>query len=188
VQARLRLSKIKPEIRVGQTMKSNGYIMLTLVVLFVQVFVLNNLSITPLVAPMVYIVLIAMLPIELSQWKMLGIGLLLGVVMDATMGTVGLNTLVTLPIAFFRRPILFAFTGMSSISKEEGVPSVKKLGVRFHRYIIAIVVLHSLLFYFAEWLSFDNFGTLLLRILCSTLCSLVLDYIIILLFVRRLSA
>ena len=54
--------------------------MLTVVVLFVQVFVLNNLSISPLVAPMVYIVLILMMPIESSQWKMLGVGLLLTLV------------------------------------------------------------------------------------------------------------
>ena len=162
--------------------------MLTLVVLFVQVFVLNNLSISPLVAPMVYIVLILMMPIESSQWKMLGVGLLLGITMDLTMGTAGLNTLVTLPVAFFRRPLLYALTGLSPMSKEEGIPSVKRLGARFHRYIIVLIVIHSLLFYFAEWLSFDNFGTLLLRILCSTLCSLVLDYIIIMLFTKRLSA
>ena len=128
------------------------------------------------------------MPIESSQWKMLGVGLLLGVVMDMTMGTPGLNTLVTLPIAFFRRPLLYALTGLSPMSKEEGIPSVKRLGVRFHRYVIAMIVIHSVLFYFAEWLSFDNFGTLLLRILCSTLCSLILDYIIIMLFMKRLSA
>lgn len=169
-------------------MRARLYIMLTLVVLFVQVFVLNNLSISPLVAPMVYIVLILMMPIESSQWKMLGVGLLLGITMDLTMGTAGLNTLVTLPVAFFRRPLLYALTGLSPMSKEEGIPSVKRLGARFHRYIIVLIVIHSLLFYFAEWLSFDNFGILLLRILCSTLCSLVLDYIIIMLFTKRLSA
>ena len=162
--------------------------MLTLVVLFVQIFVLNNLSISPLVAPMVYVVLLVMMPIESSQWKMLGVGLLLGVLMDITMGTVGLNTLVTLPLAVWRKPLLYAATGLSVVSKEEGVPSVKRLGVRFHRYAVTMIILHSLLFYFAEWLSFDNFGTLLLRIVCSTLCSLVLDYIIIMLFIRRLSA
>ncbi len=161
--------------------------MLILVVLFAQILVLNNLSITPLVAPMVYIVLIVMMPIDSSQWKMLGAGLLLGVLMDITMGTAGLNTLVTLPIAFFRRPLLYASTGMSAMSKEEGTPSVKRLGGRFHRYAITLIVLHSLLFYMVEWLSFANFGTLLLRIVCSTLCSLVLDYIIITLFTKRLS-
>ena len=161
---------------------------LTLVVLFVQVLVLNNLSISPLVAPTVYIVLLLMMPIESSQWKMLGIGLILGVVMDLCMGTAGLNTIVTLPIAIARRPLLFALSGMSPMSKEEGIPTIKRLGVRFHRYFAIVIVLHSLLFYFAEWLSFDNFGTLLLRILCSTLCSLLLDYIIIMLFMKRLSA
>ena len=168
-------------------MKTKGLLLLTLVVLFVQVFVLNNLSASPLVAPMVYIILIVMLPIELSQWKMLGIGLLWGVLMDITMGTVGLNTLVTLPIAFFRRPILYAFTGLSDVSKEEGIPSVKRLGSRFYHYVTAMIILHSLLFYFAEWLSFDNMGTLLLRIACSTLLSLVLCYIILILFIKRLS-
>ena len=169
-------------------MRTRAYIMLTLVVLFVQVIVLNNLSVSPLVAPMVYIVLILLMPIDSSQWKMLGAGLLLGVLMDITMGTAGLNTLVTLPIAFFRRPLLFSLGGLSSMSKEEGIPSVKRLGLRFHRYFIIMIVIHSILFYFVEWLSFDNFGTLVLRILCSTLCSLVLDYIIISLFMKRLSA
>lgn len=158
------------------------------VVLFVQLFVLNNLSITPLVAPMVYIILILLLPLEYSQWKMLAAGLILGVLMDVTMGTAGLNTLVTLPVAFFRRPLLSLFGGFSSISKEEGIPSIKRLGMRFHSYFIGVVVLHSVLFYFAEWLSVDNFGTLLLRILCSTLTSLALDYIILTLFHKRLSA
>ena len=169
-------------------MRTKEYIILTLVVLFVQIFVLNNLSISPLVAPMVYIVLILMMPIESSQWKMLGVGVLLGMLMDLTMGTAGLNTLVTLPIAVFRRPLLYALSGLAAISKEEGIPSVKRLGVRFHRYIIVVITLHSVLFYLMEWLSFDNLATLILRIVCSTLCSLLLDYIIIILFTKRLSA
>lgn len=169
-------------------MRTRAYILFTFVTLFVQVFILNNLSISPLVIPMVYIIPIVIMPIESSQFKVLFAGLLLGVAMDIAMGTMGLNTLVTLPIAFFRRPILNSLAGLSSISKEEGIPSIKRLGVRFHRYFIAMIVLHSLLFYFAEWLSFDNFGTLLLRIVCSTLVSLLLDYIIVMLFMKRLSA
>ena len=169
-------------------MRARVYTMFALVVLFVQVFVLNNLSISPLVAPMVYIVLLLMMPIESSQWKMFGVGLLLALAMDVTMGTAGLNVIVTLPIALLRRPMLYSFAGLSPMSKEEGIPTLKRLGVRFHRYFIIMVVLHSVLFYFVEWLSFDNFGTLLLRIFCSTLASLVLDYIIVMLFMKRLSA
>jgi rod shape-determining protein MreD len=169
-------------------MKQRAYILLTFVALFVQVFILNNLSISPLVIPMVYIIPIVMMPIESSQFKMLLAGLLLGVAMDIAMGTMGLNTITTLPIAFFRRPILNSLAGLSSISKEEGIPSIKRLGVRFHNYFIFMIVFHLLLFYFAEWLSFDNFGTLILRIVCSTVVSLLLDYIIVMLFMKRLSA
>ncbi len=167
-------------------MKSKGYWIFAVVVFFVQVFVLNNLTMSPLVAPMVYIMALLMLPIEYSQWKMLLAGLVIGAVMDLTMATPGLNTMVTLPIAIVRRPLLFALGGLSSMSKEEGIPSVKRLGAHFHRYIIVMVVLHSVLFYFMERLSFANFGTLTLRMLCSTLISLVLDYAIIMLFIKRL--
>lgn len=169
-------------------MRARVYTVLTIVVLFVQVFVLNNLSISPLVAPMVYIVLLLLLPIEASQWKMLGVAAALGLLMDFTMGTLGLNMLVTMPVAYFRRPILYTFTGLSTISKEEGMPTLRKLGVRFHRYAITLIVIHSVLFYLAEWLSFNNFGTLVLRILISTLISLLLDYVIMMLFMKRLSA
>jgi hypothetical protein len=158
------------------------------VVFFVQVFVLNNLSITPLVAPMVYIIPLLLLPVEYPQWKLLVAGLITGVLIDITMGTMGLNTLATLPIAMLRRPLLYSLGGVSPMSNEEGAPSIKRMGVRFHYYFILMIVLHSLLFYFMEWLSFDNFGILLLRILCSTLSALLLDYIIIMLFIKRLSA
>ncbi|MBR6656333.1 MAG: hypothetical protein IKL20_07020 [Alistipes sp.] len=169
-------------------MNARVYWVLVLVVFFVQVFVLNNLSVTPLVAPMVYILPLLLLPIESPQWKVLLAGLITGVVVDLTMGTIGLNTMITLPVAMARRPLLYALGGLSPMSNESGVPSVKRMGIHFHRYIISVVIIHSILFYFAEWLSFDNFGTLMLRILCSTLCSLLLDYIIIMLFIKRLSA
>lgn len=168
-------------------MKSKGYWVFAFVVFFVQVFILNNLTmLSPLVAPMVYIIALLMLPIEYSQWKMLLAGVVIGVIMDLTMATPGLNTFVTLPIAIARRPLLFTLGGLSSMSNEEGIPSIKRLGVNFHRYIIVMVVLHSVLFYFMERLSFVNFGTLTLRMLCSTLVSLVLDYAIIMLFIKRL--
>ena len=119
---------------------------------------------------------------------MLGAGVILGLTMDFMMGTVGLNLLATLPVAYFRRFILFSLAGLSSVSNEEGVPTPKRLGVRFHRYVVAVVVLHSLLFYGFEWLSLSNFGVLMLRILCSISVSLALDYILIYLFSKRLSA
>ena len=56
-------------------MRNGAYILLVVVVLLLSL-VLNNLAITPLVAPMVYILLLISLPIETSQWKMLGAGII----------------------------------------------------------------------------------------------------------------
>lgn len=168
-------------------MRWRGFILFTIVVLLVQIVLLNNLVLPTCLAPMVYIAIVAMMPIETPQWKMLIVGLLLGVLMDITMGTAGLNVLATLPVAYMRRFMLNLLCGLSSISKEEGLPTVKRLGVRFHRYLVVVVVLHSLIFYPFEWLSLSGIGFLVLRILCSTLISLLLVYLLLIIFSKQLS-
>lgn len=168
-------------------MRWRGLILFSFVVLLVQIVLLNNLALSPYVAPMVYIAIIAMMPIETSQWKMLGVALLVGGLIDLTMGTAGLNVLATLPVAYFRRFILGLLCGLSSISNEEGIPTIKRFGSRFHRYLIVVVLLHSLIFYSFEWLSLSGIGFLVLRILCSTLISLVMIYLLIIIFSKQLS-
>ena len=168
-------------------MRWQGLILFSFVVLLVQIVLLNNLALSPYVAPMVYIAIIAMMPIETSQWKMLGVALLVGGLIDLTMGTAGLNVLATLPVAYFRRFILGLLCGLSSISNEEGIPTIKRFGSRFHRYLIVVVLLHSLIFYPFEWLSLSGIGFLVLRKLSSTLISLVMIYLLIIIFSKQLS-
>ncbi len=165
-----------------------AYILFFAVVAMLQIFLLNNLTVSVRFAPMVYVVCIIMLPLEISQMRILLVGLLLGVLMDVTMGVNGLNVVATLPVAFFRRPILHFVAGFSDLAKADGVPSPERLGgYRFHRYVVSMVVLHSMLFFGFEWLSFDNFGFFLTRLLCSTASSLALDYLLIFLFMPKLS-
>lgn len=168
-------------------MRWQGFILFSFVVMLMQVVLLNNLALSPLVAPMVYIAVVAMMPLESPQWKMLLVGLIIGVLMDLTMGTAGLNTLATLPVAYLRHFILYTVCGLSMMSKEDGIPTGQILGARFHQYIIMMVVLHSLIFYPFEWLSTSGIGFLLLRILCSTLLSLAIIYLLILIFSKQLA-
>ena len=92
------------------------------VVAMLQIFLLNNLTVSVRFAPMVYVVCLVMLPLEISQMRILLVGLLLGVLMDVTMGVNGLNVVATLPVAFFRRPILHFVAGFSDLAKADGVP------------------------------------------------------------------
>lgn len=170
-------------------MKDKGsYILFFAVCLLLQILLLNRISLTTLLAPTVYVACIIIMPLDSSQFRMLITGLLVGMLMDVTMGTSGLNVLATLPIAFFRRPILHFMAGFSDIAKEEGAPTAGRLGrYRFHRYVISMVALHSLLFFGFESLTFDNFVFLLLRLLCSAAATLLLVYLLILLFTPKLS-
>ena len=56
------------------------------------------------------------------------------------------------------------------------------------RYIISIVSLHSLLFFSFEHLSFSNFGFFLARFVCSTIATLCLVYLMLVIFIPKLTA
>lgn len=165
-----------------------SYTLFFLVTLMVQIFLLNNLTVSVLFAPMAYVACIIMMPLDASPLKMLLTSLVIGLLMDLTMGTDGLNIIATLPLGFFRRPILNLVAGFSDFDKEESAPSEKRLGTyRYHRYVVTMVVLHSLLFFGVEHLTFDNFGFFATRLLCSTLASLAMVYFLLLLFTSKLS-
>ena len=67
-----------------------------------QVFLFDNLTISIYLNPLVYIVFIALLPLDTPPAAALGAGLALGVTMDFAMGAAGINTIATLLIAFLR--------------------------------------------------------------------------------------
>ncbi len=165
-----------------------AYILFFAVVAMLQIFLLNNVTVSVYVAPVIYIVCIIMMPLETSQLVMLLTGLGLGAVMDATMGVNGLNLIATLPVAFFRRSILHAVADLSNLVKADGVPSPTRLGdFRFHRYVVTMMVAHALLFFGFEWLSFHNLGFFIARLLCSTAVSLAIVYPLIYIFIPKLT-
>lgn len=165
------------------------YLLFYAVVILVQILLLNNLTISTLIAPMAYISCVIMMPLSFSPMRLLIYGLLLALLMDLTMGVVGLNVIATLPIAFFRRPILHFVADYSDFDNEGGVPTPKRLGSwRFHRYVVVTTVLHSLIFFCFELLSFNHFWFSIGRIVFSTLATLAVIYVLIAIFTPRLTA
>ena len=164
----------------------NQYILFVVVVLLVQVLLLNNITFSPYLAPVAYIVCIIMAPLGTNSLKMIMWGLLLGLIMDLTMGTIGLNVIATLPIAYFRRPILHFAASYTDVDGEGGVPTQLRIS-RFNRYVVAMVVLHSVLFFLFEHMTFANLGFIALRFLFSTLISVGVVYFFIAIFSPKLT-
>ena len=162
------------------------YILFVVVVLLVQALLLNNVTFSPYIAPVAYIVCIILAPLGTPSAKMILWGLLLGLVMDLAMGTMGLNVIATLPIAYFRRPILHFASSYADVDGEGGVPTQLRIS-RFHNYVVAMVVLHSLIFFLFEHLTFANFGFIVLRFLCSTIISVGVVYFFIAIFTPKLT-
>lgn len=167
--------------------KESQYILFVVVVLLSQILLFNNLTISAFLAPLAYIVCIIMMPLGTSPLKMLIAGLLLGIAMDITMGIGGLNVIATLPIAYFRRPILHFVASFSDVDSDGEVPTVRRIP-RFYYYVVVMVVLHSLIFFGFEHLTTANFGFLALRFLCSTASTLAIVYFFIAIFTPKLSA
>ena len=119
------------------------YLGLFAAAVLLQVFLFDNLSISIYLNPLVYIVFIALLPLDTLPVVVLGAGLALGVTMDCVMGAAGINTIATLLIAFLRPTLIGMLYGREN-AREGGVPSSARFGERiFVGYLVAL--LHTLL-------------------------------------------
>ncbi len=158
------------------------YIALFLTATLSQIFIFDNLSTSVLIAPLVYVVFIVLLPIESSRILMLGAGVATGFVMDAAMGTDGLNSIATIFIAFFRSPILKMIVG-NKRTAERGVPSEILFGSGdYIGYLTAMVVLHHAVFFAFESLTASHILYTLMRFSLSSAVSLLFVWLIARLF------
>lgn len=152
------------------------YALLFVVLVLLQIFLFSNLELSVYLNPLIYIAFIILLPIETMPVLVLGLGLLTGVVMDVATGAAGLNTLATLPVAFLRGALLRLTCSKDSVT-DGGVPSVYRLGVLgFVRYVVAAVVMHSLIYFTMECATFDYFHLTLLRVVVSGAVTVAIVY------------
>ena len=125
------------------------YALLFLVAALLQIFLFNNLSLSVYLNPLVYVVFIALLPMETTPIRMLLAGLAMGLAMDWTMGAAGVNTIATVFVAFVRIHLLNFVCGKENVH-DGGVPSARRLGEKsFTVYLALTVVLHNAIFFYA---------------------------------------
>ncbi|MFI3324359.1 MAG: rod shape-determining protein MreD [Rikenellaceae bacterium] len=149
------------------------YIALLLTAILSQIFIFDQIAASVYVAPLVYIIYIALLPVQTSQIKMLLAGVMLGVVMDAVMGTDGLNSIATIAVAFFRASIIRLLVGAER-SAERVIPSRLSFGSGdFLRYLAIIIALHHFIFFFFESLSFSFLLLFAIRFVVSSTISII---------------
>ena len=162
------------------------YLGLFAATVLLQVFLFDNLSISVDLNPLIYIAFIALLPLDAQPATLLGSGLLLGITMDCAMGAAGINTIATLPVAFFRPTLAAMICGRENV-REGGIPSPERLGPRkFFAYLFTLTLIHHTIFFLFEALSWDLLFHTILRIVLSTIVSVAFCWIIARIFTAKL--
>ena len=152
------------------------YLLFFIVLMLLQMFLFDNLALSIYIHPLVYVAFIVMLPMEIATVWMLLLGFVTGAAADMTSGATGLNVIATLPVAFMRRQVLMLMIGKESVD-EGGIPSSSRVGTgKFLRYAAMLILLHALVFFTFEALTFSDFHFVLFKTLAGSAVTLVLVY------------
>jgi hypothetical protein len=159
---------------------------MTIVLLFLQIFILDELSIAMWLRPMLFPLIVVLLPMEWRKiWVMLS-ALAVGIIMDVSLGGAGLYTATLLPLSVMRRWILYVTTHRS-IEAGDQTSLLSRMPLRqLMIYVAAMLLLHHTLFFILETLSFVTPLRLIATIVFSMALSLVISWPILRLFISKI--
>lgn len=161
------------------------YFWLTLALLFLQIFILDEISMAMWLRPMIFPLVILLLPFEWRAIWVILTTLILGVVMDISLGGAGLYTSTLLPLSVTRSWILF-LTTRRSVEAGDQTSLLSRMPLRqVMIYVGAMLLIYNTMFFVLEALSSVNTMQLIVTILCSTILSMVLSWPIVRLFLKR---
>lgn len=163
------------------------YLWLALSILLVQIFLIDNISIAMWLRPMIFPLVVLLLPMEWRMvWTLLS-ALAVGVAMDLALGGSGLYTASLLPLAVLRPWIMFLTTGRTVEHGDQSALLSRMLTKQIMLYVAGGILLHHAMFFMLESLSFATPLRLVATILLSTLLTLVISAPIIQLFKSKIA-
>lgn len=139
----------------------------------VQVLLLNNICLFGLATPFIYIYFILAIDRDTDRNALMAMAFAMGLLVDVFSNTPGVNAGASVLVAFFRPGLLRLFAPREEFENFE--PGISVMGVwPFVRYVTVAVLLHHSVLFLLEAFSFAHIGFLSLRILCSTLLTVLL--------------
>lgn len=145
-----------------------------IVLVLVQVLLLNNIQISGYIVPHFYVLFILLLPFETPRWLLLIAAFTLGITVDLFMHTPGMHASATVFMAFLR-PYVLDMSAPRDGYESGTFPRLSYYGFQwFLRYTVILVLAHHLFLFYIEVFRFVEFFNTLLRVLMSTILSVVL--------------
>lgn len=167
------------------------------IIVLLQVLILNKITLRwwsepdnfPVFIPYIYPLFLLLLPYDLPVWGLLIAGFVLGSTIDAFTNTAGMHAFATVLIAYLRTNVLSALLPRNLTEYSGMQPSAKNMGwMPFLVYSGFLILLHHLVFFSIELWNLSNIGLLLLKVLASTITSMLFIVVYLLLFTRQESS
>lgn len=163
-----------------------SYLWMAVAIMVVQIFLLDELSIAMWLRPMIFPLVVILLKMEWRTIWVLIISVLIGLIMDMSLGGSGLYTSTLVPLAMIRRGVLY-ITTRRSIEPGDQTSVLSRLRTnQMMYYSITMLAIHHLLFFSMEALSLAHPFRLLATIVCSTLLSAIVASPIISIFTKKI--
>jgi hypothetical protein len=159
------------------------YIIQFLLVMIFQIMILNTVEVKsavlifgiPVFIPLIYPMLILLLPSNVNYFVMMLYALVIGFTLDYFSNTPGLHAASLVLLAYLRPRILMLFY-QQDIKKIGSVkPTMYRLGfMSFLFYITCCILIHHLFFYTLQVWSFKNIPLVLFKTLLSGLITIIM--------------
>lgn len=144
-------------------------VLLIAMLVTLQIFLFNRIDIAGKYTPVIYIIFVLFYPFYRNLYIFLSASFILGLSIDAFLGTWGINAFATTLIAYFRTIIFKTSTEVSS-----DVFSFHNLQwSQFLFYIFSSIFVHQLLVQSIEFFKFDRFFEVILNILVTSVISII---------------
>lgn len=151
------------------------YILIFVLLVFLQVVILNSISFLSFAIPLVYIYFIIKLPVKINQNLILLLGFALGFVIDLFSNTPGVNAAATTVAALVRKPIMSIFFMTEEYADTE--PAIATVGTAtFIKFSTLMILLHTIVLVSIESFSYFNIKLILFRIVFSTFISAIIIF------------
>ena len=166
--------------------KNLSYLWMAVVIMLVQIFLLDELSIAMWLRPMIFPLVVILLKMEWRTVWVLLVSTLIGLIMDIALGGSGLYTATIVPLAIMRRWILYLTTKRSIESGDQTSVLSRLNRYQMMGYTVAMLAIHHTLFFAMEALTLARPLHLIATIVCSTLRSSAVAWPIISIFTLKI--
>ena len=148
------------------------YILMFVGLVLTQVLVFNHIQFSGFVNPYIYILFIMLLPLSSPRYLVLIAAFCLGLTIDIFSNSLGVLAFATVFMAYMRPLIIRAISNREE--DKSNYPGLLQFKFRwFTSYTTIMVLIHHLLLFYLEVYTFSNFIETLVRILLSSVFSIV---------------